>query len=152
MEREQNINIARAYSRVVQPWTEKGLEPPSVSVKQIAREAGVQNSASLANQLANGGILFGSNGTVNRRLMLEDSNGEPVENVEQAAREVAPYKRAVKEAGYRSRAPGGGPVVKRRVKEESLDRKLLQLGKGRLKVRVKAFDENKERQRERRSK
>lgn len=149
MEREQNIEVARAYSRVVQPWTEKGLEPPSVSVKQIAREAGIKNPATLASELANGGVAFGLNGSVDSKLILEDSSGLAVENIETAAREAAPYKRAVKEADYRSRAPGGGPVVKRRVNNRSLDRKLVQLGKSRLKVGIEPYSEDEERKKNR---
>jgi hypothetical protein len=145
MEKEKNQQITRAYERIVRPWTEKGLEPPCVSVKQLSREARIQNPGALVNQLANGGATFGSNGSVDSRLVLEDLYGEPVENIEQAAREAAPYKRAVKEADYRSRAPGGGPVVKRRINEKSLARKLMQLGKGRLKVGVERYCEDEER-------
>jgi hypothetical protein len=149
MEREQNIEVARAYSRVVQPWTEKGLEPPSVSVKEIAREAGIKNPSTLVSALTNGGITFGTNGYVDNRLVLENNDGFPVEDVEEAARRAAPYKRAVKEADYRSRAPGGGPVVKRRVNQRSLRRKLIQFGKERLKVGVEDYSEDEERTKKR---
>lgn len=149
MEKERNIGIAEAYSRIVKPWTFLGLEPPSVSVKQIAREAGVPNPTTIAGELVRGEIIFGVNGNLGRRLTLEDVGGNQVEDLESAAREAAPYKRAVREADYRSRAPGGGPVVKRRVNENSLERKLIQLGKGRLKVGVKDYDEEGEREKKR---
>ena len=149
MEKERNIEIAKAYGRIVRPWTSLGLEPPSVSVKQIAREAGVSNPATIAGELAPGGIIFSINGNSGSRLVLKDVGGGQVENLKNSAREAAPYKRAVKEANYRSRAPGGGPVVKRRVNKNSLRQKLVQLGKGRLRVGIEAYDEDEERQQER---
>jgi len=149
MENERNSEIAMAYSRTVRPWTSLGLEPPSISVIEVARRAGISNPATVAGEVARGEIIFSSNGNFGSRLILEDIKGNQVENLEEAAIKAAPYKRAVKEADYRSRAPGGGPVVKRRVNERSLKRKLTQLGKGRLRVNIEAYDEDAERQRER---
>lgn len=149
MEKERNIGIAAAYSRIVKPWTFLGLEPPSVAVKQLAREAGIPNPVTVVSEIARGEIIFSSNGNSGSRLVLEDTRGSRVENLEEAAKKAAPYKRAVKEADYRSRAPGGGPVVKRRVNENSLRRKLVQLGKGKLKVSAEVYDEDEERQKER---
>lgn len=149
MEKERNIGIAEAYSRIVKPWTFLGLEPPSVAVKQLAREAGIPNPATVAGEVARGEIIFSSKGNSGSRLILEDIRGSRVENLEESAKKAAPYKRAVKEADYRSKAPGGGPVVKRRVNENSLRQKLVQLGKGRLKVNVEVYDEDERRQKER---
>ena len=108
MEKEKNIEIAKAYSRIVRPWTSLGLEPPSIEVKQVAREASISNPSTVASELVNGRSILGVDGNSGYRLVLKDIKGNQVEDLENAAREAAPYKRAVREADYRSRAPGGG--------------------------------------------
>lgn len=150
MEKDRDLVIAQAYNRIVKPWTSLGIEPPLIAVNQIAREANIANAANVTNELASRGIIFSASGGGRKRLSLRDINGEPINNLTDAAIDAAPYKRAVKRANYRSRAPGGGPVVKRRINEDSLRRNLLQLGKGRLKVGAENYDEDEERKRTRR--
>lgn len=148
MERDRNTEILNAYTRITSPWTVKGLTPPVVSVIEIARSAGLSNPACVVSELRSG-VVFGENGRLNKRLILVNEEGQNVENLSEEAKKASPYKRAVNQADYRSRAPGGGPVVKRRVKRGSLDRKQVQLGKGRLKVDVEDYCEDEEKLQER---
>ncbi len=149
MTKERDIEIVQAYRRIVKPWLSLGLELPPVSVKELAREVGLSNPANLANQLMSSVVAFGVNGRLVSKLVLQDSKGQNVENLDSAAKEVAPFKRAMRQADYRSRAPGGGPVVKRRVDNKSFEQKLLQLGKEKLSVGIVVYDEDRQRQKKR---
>jgi len=124
--------ISNSYRAISQPWDSVGEVRPAVSVLELSRKLDVSPDV-VARRVLNGGIIVQNNGSQGQ-LILVDPNGEAVENIEASSRESAPFKRAVQRADYRSRAPGGGPVVKRRVQQSSLETNLRTLGTGRLKI------------------
>lgn len=149
MLKEQDNIIYDTYKRIVRPWDEAGLQYPNVSIKEIAREMGIQNPSNLADTLFKRDVKARDNGRVNGKLILVDEENIPVDNLDEAAKKAAPYKKSVNRANYRSRAPGGGPVVKRRVNKESLRKNLSQYGKERLMVKLVPYDEEAENQKRR---
>lgn len=160
MNKEQRLTrIASAYTRIVKLWTDKNIAPPPVQVKEVAREAGIQNPATAANDLFGEEILIGQRGPYRTKLSLVSAEGDSVDSLvedyasfAEAAKASAPYKRAVQEAAYRSRLPGGGPVIKRRINSKSLKRKKVELGKARLQIVPQTYSVEEERETQRAAK
>ena len=136
MEKEKTSNIIsdirKQVDKLSRPWVLIGESVPSFSVIEIARRLQIQDCKVVART-----VLADSN----RKLILREPTGDEVENLKESALRAAPYKRAVNMANYRSRAPGGGPVVKRRIIEADLEKKRVELGTGRLVVDIRPEDE-----------
>ena len=113
---ELEITIQKAIEGLVKPWSQTGIELPMLTVKEIARAAKIANPLSVARNIER-----------NSYAQLVDTNPKL----------RAPFKKSVRKADYRSRAPGGGPIIKRRVLTASLERNLLMFGTERLRVNPK---------------
>lgn len=142
MNKEQAEKVFKSYDKIVNPWVKQGLDLPFVSVKELARGAGIASTLSLASALSKKSLAVIAKNGNGRILTLTTSSEQETKSVTKVARDNAPYKRAVRQADYKSRKPGGGPVVKRRINEESLQRKLTELGAGRLKVGLEVKDKD----------
>lgn len=135
MENERSIQISEAISRLSKRWTNIGLKPPAFSVKEIARERGI-NPSTVTSAVKNGSVFVSNTDGAQLKAYLQEPNGQRVngKSLNEIASRNASIKRAVRQADYRSRAPGGGPIVKRRVLGSSVEKKLVALGMERLKV------------------
>lgn len=144
MNKERDIESQRVESiqgvlqNLAEPYVSIGETPPPFQVKQVARQAGLTPAtvARIVNQV----VMVGSNGS-SLEASLKESDSADNKTLNEMALSRAPFKRAVQKSEYRSRAPKGGPVIKRRINEDNLAANLLNLGKGRLRITLKPFDE-----------
>ncbi len=124
--------VGQALKKLSQPWVTAGEPPPSVMVKQLARETGV-SPTSVIDAVTKGTIVLDFAAPL--QAYVVDRSGIPVNgNVLEAATAAAPAKRVLYRARYESTAPGGGPVVKARIDEGKIPNLSLDLGKERLRV------------------
>ena len=134
--KKETEGISQAYKKIVQPWTKAELNPPELLVIELARRTGLP-PIRLINILLNKKVVVQTENDI-YRLRLEGPSKERVtrKNLKDVAQKAGKgkYKRAAKDADYRSREPGGGPVVKRKIKKDSLERQILIKGYERLKI------------------
>ena len=109
----ESKEISKSLERLSRPWTSIGETPPSFSVLEVARN--IRVNPTRVKRLIQDNKVLGV--TINKNQSSEKG-----------------FKRAVRLADYRSRAPGGGPVIKRRVDEKSLAKKLKNIEITRTKV------------------
>lgn len=122
-------NINTVLTRLSKRWVNVDVVKPNFTVKELARELGVKSGfESFARRLLNL--------TEENQIELANKSGKSVNNnnLTDLSIKEAPYKKSVNRADYRSRAPGGGPVIKRRINEKDLNTKLKNYGAGNLKV------------------
>lgn len=121
--------IDQEINRLSKRWKDAEVDVPEFTVKEIARRMGTKQYFSFARRI----LSFKNSGNKNSIELKAQGNKEVDEgNLQEKTIEASPYKKAVNQAKYRSRAPGGGPVVKRRVDEKDLLEKRKNLGAARL--------------------
>lgn len=117
-------NIIRAIRKIAAPWITKNIPFPGASVAEIANAAGIQSEEKAAKILSSGNIRLVNNNKLYSIALLDNYNYPiDLENKSQLTRNAS-YGWSVQRTQYRSRAPGGGPVVKRRINEQALEKKL----------------------------
>lgn len=134
--------IAQALDGLYKPWRKVREMPPTFSIKEISRTARVAPSK-IVDAITKGDIIITDDSYPSLyKIVLEDLDGASVNgNLAEVIRGIAPYKRAVKLSRYKSRAPGGGPVVKQKLDESKLQTMLVQLGRERLRVGTESIVE-----------
>lgn len=126
--------VIKALNRLSRPWYKAGETVPEFSVKEVSRTAGISASKIVDAITTKGGILFQADDSSTLTSVSVRDFEDPRKN--------APYKRAVRLARYQSRAPGGGPVVKQRIVRSRLEKKLVELGRERLKITQDSIEQD----------
>lgn len=112
--RDQKLpEILRAIGILAQKWLANDLVPPPVTVKEISRRTGFSPQR-ITGIISDFTPLIDGLGK-KYRLELSDDGKKP------------PIKRAIKEARYESRPPGGGPVQRTRFQKRRLSAQLQRL-------------------------
>lgn len=136
-------DLEKAINGLVSPWKKQGGTPPRLIIKEIARKTQASDQR-VINTLLREKIILGEDKSSTFQAVIVNREGQPIlpDKLTETALTFSPYKRAVNQAEYRSRAPGGGPVVKRRINENSLQKAMVRLGKGNLPVALVQNDES----------
>lgn len=152
---DPKLEIAQALERLSKPWIKSGESMPVFSVKEISRETNL-GVATIINTLSLKDGLVTDVASIPTTIFIADKNGERVNgNMESAARELAPMKRAIQASRFKSREPSNSkqgdlistarrrrkPVIKSKLIKSQLERKVLELGRQRLVVNMQPFTE-----------